>query len=269
MGIGRSSYYYVPCPESRENLDLMRRLDEMHLEYPVYGSRRLMHLLRREGIVVNRKRVSRLLGTMGIQAIYPRRRTSIPAAGHQIYPYLLEGLEICGPNQVWCSDITYVPMAEGYLYLVAVMDWWSRYVLAWELSNSMDSEFCVRAWQTALAQAGQAPLISNTDQGAQFTSDAFLDAVESAGTDVSMDGRGRWLDNRFIERLWRSVKQEDIYLQDYGDGLSAERGLCRWFCGYNQERPHQSLDYATPEQWYRDPQAYGARRAQWQWDRGF
>lgn len=243
----------------------MRRLDELHMDHPVYGSRRLTQMLRREGLMVNRKRVSRLLKIMGVAAIYPKGRTSQPAPGHQIFSYLLEGLEISGPNQVWCSDITYVPMNEGYMYLVAVMDWWSRYVLAWELSNTMDSEFCIRAWEGALAHGQTAPLISNTDQGAQFTSDAYVDAVQSAGTDVSMDGRRRWIDNRFIERLWRSVKYEDIYLQGYGDGLTAQRGLSRWFTEYNKLRPHQALNYATPEQWYTDPLAYGAKPASWAW----
>jgi putative transposase len=224
VGLSRSGYYYEPVPESEENLALMRRLDELNLAHPVYGSRRLRALLAREGCVVNRKRVVRLLGLLGIEAVYPKRHLSQPGEGHRIYPYLLEGLEITGPDQVWCSDITYVPMARGYMYLVAVMDWWSRYVVAWELSNSMDSEFCIRAWNAALAQ-GRTPLIANTDQGSQFTSEAYLEAVESAGVDVSMDGRGRWIDNRFIERLWRSVKQEDIYVQDYGDGLTAQRGL--------------------------------------------
>lgn len=195
---------------------------------------------------MNRKRLQRLLRLMGIEAIYPKRRTSLPGEGHEIYPYLLEGLNISGPDQVWCSDITCVPMAEGYLYLVAVMDWWSRYVLSWELSNSMDSEFCIRAWERALSSGNKPPLISNTDQGSQFTSDAFVDAVQSAGTDVSMDGRGRWIDNRFIERLWRSVKYEDIYLHSYCDGLSAERGLQHWFSEYNQWRPHQALNDSTP-----------------------
>jgi len=241
----------------------MRRLDELHLAHPVYGSRRLRELLRREGQVVNRKRVSRLLQVMGIEAIYPRRSTSQPQPGHRLCPYLLEGLEITGPDQVWCADITYVPMAYGYMYLVAVMDWWSRYVLGWELSNTQEAEFCVRAWEGALERSGRVPRISNTDQGSQFTSEAFLDAVESAGTEVSMDGRGRWLDNRFIERLWRSVKHEDIYLQDYGDGLSAGRGLARWFGEYNESRPHQALDYATPAEWYLDPAAHGARPAAW------
>lgn len=241
----------------------MRRLDELHLEHPVYGSRRLRELLRREGQLVNRKRVSRLLQIMGIEAIYPRAFSSQPQAGHRICPYLLEGLEITGPNQVWCADITYVPMAYGYMYLVAVMDWWSRYVLGWELSNSQEAEFCVRAWESSLELGHGVPLISNTDQGSQFTSEAFLDAVESAGTEVSMDGRGRCLDNRFIERLWRSVKYEDIYLQDYGDGLAAGRGLARWFAAYNNERPHQALNYATPAEYYLDPDGHGARPADW------
>lgn len=242
----------------------MRRLDQLHLEHPVYGSRRLLVLLEREGICVNRKRVVRLLGRMGIEAIYPRRWTSQPGEGHQIYPYLLEDLDITGPDQVWCSDITYVPMQRGFMYLVAIMDWWSRYVLAWALSNTLDPEFCVRAWEQALAVGHRPPRISNTDQGAQFTSNAFIDAVESAGVEVSMDGRRRWIDNRFIERLWRSVKHEDIYLQDYLDGLEAGRGLTRWFASYNQERPHQSLGYATPADWYHDPEGYGARPPSWE-----
>jgi putative transposase len=264
VGISRSGFYYEPVPESAENLALMRRLDELNLEHPCYGSRRLAVLLRREGCSVNRKRVVRLLGVMGVEAVYPKRSLSQPGEGHRIYPYLLEGLEITGPDQVWCSDITYVPMAYGFMYLVAVMDWWSRYVLAWELSNSLDSEFCIRAWNSALA-GGRVPLISNTDQGSQFTSEAYLEAVESAGVDVSMDGRGRWVDNRFIERLWRSVKQEDIYVQDYGDGLTAQRGLARWFGDYNTARPHQALAYATPAEWYHSPESYGAKPAAWRW----
>jgi putative transposase len=264
VGISRSGFYYEPIPESQENLVLMRRLDELHLDYPAYGSRRLRALLQRAGQEVNRKRVSRLLGLMGIEVAYPKRSLSQPREGHRIFPYLLEGLEISGPDQVWCSDITYVPMAYGFMYLVAVMDWWSRYVLAWELSNSLDSEFCIRAWTSALA-SGRQPLISNTDQGCQFTSEAYLDAVESAGVDVSMDGRGRWIDNRFIERLWRSVKQEDIYVQDYGDGLTAQRGLARWFGEYNLERPHQALGYATPGELYHSPDSHGAKPAAWRW----
>ena len=241
----------------------MRRLDELHLENPVYGSRRLRELLIREGLLVNRKRVVRLLQQMGVEAIYPRRSTSHPGLGHRIYPYLLRGREISGPDQVWCADITYVPMQQGFMYLVAVMDWWSRFVLAWELSNTLDAEFCARAFEKALEVGNQPPDIFNTDQGAQFTSEEFLDTVESAGVRVSMDGRGRWMDNRFIERLWRSVKHEDIYLRDYLDGLEAGRGLARWFGNYNERRPHQALGYATPAEYYRSPEAYGAKPAIW------
>ena len=263
LGISRSGYYYEPCPETEENLQLMRRLDELHLAHPVYGSRRLLVLVKREGWMVNRKRVMRLLGTMGIEAIYPRQRMALAGPGHRTYPYLLEGLDISGPDQVWCSDITYVPMQRGFMYLVAVMDWWSRYVLAWELSNTLEPDFCIAAWERALQAGGKAPLISNTDQGSQFTSEGFIDAVESAGVDVSMDSRGRWMDNRFIERLWRSVKYEDIYINDYLDGLDAGRGLAKWFADYNRLRPHQSLSNATPAEWYENPQSYGARSASW------
>jgi len=260
----RSSYYYEPCLETEENLALMRRLDELHLEHPVYGSRKLTVLLRQAGQAINRKRVVRLLRLMGIEAIYAKPKLSVPAPGQEIYPYLLKDLEVTGPDQVWCADITYVPMARGFMYLVAVMDWWSRYVLAWRLSNTMESAFCVDAWEAALRVGRRAPLISNTDQGAQFTSPMFLDAVQSAGVEVSMDGRGRWLDNRFIERLWRSAKYEDIYLQDYGDGLSAGRGLAHWFDGYNAERPHQALGYATPAEVYLAPDSHGAKPATWE-----
>lgn len=264
LALNRSSYYYRCAPETGENLSLMRRLDELHLEHPVYGSRKLTVLLHQEGLAVNRKRVVRLLRLMGIEAIYAKPRTSLPEPGHQIYPYLLRDLEVSGPDQVWCSDITYVPMATGFMYLVAVMDWWSRYVLGWRLSNTLEAAFCVDAWEAALRVGRKAPLISNTDQGSQFTSPMFIDAVESAGVDVSMDGRGRWIDNRFIERLWRSAKYEDIYLQDYGDGLAAGRGLGQWFDRYNRERPHQALGYATPAQVYLDPGAHGAQPATWE-----
>jgi putative transposase len=195
---------------------------------------------------------------MGLEAIYPPRHTSQPGVGHRLYPYLLEGLEISGPDQVWCSDITYVPMRKGFMYLVVVMDWWSRFVLAWGLPD-----FCVAAWEKALAVGRQAPLISNTDQGAQFTSEEFLDAVESAGVEVSMDSRGRWMDNRFVERLWRSLKYEEIYLNDYLDGLEAGRGLGRWFGDYNTVRPHQALGYATRAQVYYHPGSHGAKPALW------
>lgn len=263
LALCRSTCYYQCQPETPANLALMRRLDELHLAHPVYGSRKLMVCLRREGLAINRKRVVRLLRLMGIAAIYAKPKLSLPAPGHQIYPYLLRDLVVTGPDQVWCADITYVPMARGFMYLVAVMDWWSRYVLAWRLSNTLEAAFCVDAWQAALRAGRPAPLIANTDQGSQFTSPQFIDAVEAAGVDVSMDGRGRWIDNRFIERLWRSVKYEDIYLQDYGDGLAAGRGLGRWFDGYNQERPHQALGNATPAEVYFDPGAHGARPASW------
>jgi len=264
LGISRSGYYYEPCPESAENLQVMRQLDAMHMDHPVYGSRRLTILLQRQGWEINRKRVVRLMQVMAIEAIYPRRRMSQPEEGHRICPYLLGGLEITGPDQVWCSDITYVPMQEGFMYLVATMDWWSRYVLGWALSNSLEPEFCVRAWEQSLAAGHRPPRISNTDQGSQFTSEVYLDAVESVGVDVSMDGRGRWVDNRFIERLWRSVKYEDIYLQDYRDGLEAGRGLCKWFQHYNTQRPHAAWDGASPGDVYHDPAAYGARPPVWE-----
>ena len=266
LNISRAAYYYQPCPETPENLALMLRLDQLHMDHPMYGSRRMQVVLGREGHRVNRKRVIRLMEAMGIEAIYPRRHNHLsqPGQEHVIYPYLLKDLEITGPNQVWCSDITYIPMQYGFMYLVAVMDWWSRYVLAWELSNTMESEFCIRAWERALAHAGHAPLISNTDQGSQFTSPGYIDAVQSAGVEVSMDGRGRWIDNRFIERLWRSVKYEDVYINDYGDGLSAGRGLGRWFGQYNHQRPHQALEYATPADWYHQAQDYGGLAATWE-----
>jgi putative transposase len=264
LDISRASYYYTPCPETEENLALMRRLDELHLQYPVYGSRRLTVLLQRAGHVVNRKRVVRLLRVMGLEALYPRRSLSQAGEGHVIYPYLLKDLAVSGPDQVWCSDITYVPMAYGFMYLVAVMDWWSRYVLAWGLSNTLEADFCIRAWEQALRRGRRAPLISNTDQGSQFTSPGYIDAVESAGVEVSMDGRGRWLDNRFIERLWWSAKYEDIYRQDYGDGLAAGRGLNHWFTHYNTQRPHQALENATPAQWYFSPEEHGGAPPTWE-----
>ena len=259
LGISRSGYYYEDNPETEENLTIMRRLDELHLKYPVYGSRKLGKLLEREGWVVNRKRVMRLLQVMGIEAIYQKPKTSEPSKGHRIYPYLLKHLEITAPDQVWCSDITYIPLQQGFMYLVAVMDWWSRYVLAWEVSNTMDSDFCVRAWERALGNGRRVPDIANTDQGAQFTSEAYIEAVESTGAQVSMDGRGRWIDNRFIERLWRSVKYEDVYIHDYLDGLELGRGLSKWFREYNDRRPHDSLDLECPGDVYRDPLAHGAR----------
>ena len=264
VGLPRSTFYYEACPETPENLRLMRRLDELHLKNPVYGIRKLEVELRKEGWGVNRKRVRRLLRVMGIEAIYPKPMLSQPDPQHGRHPYLLADLEINGPDQVWCADITYVPMANGFMYLVAVMDWWSRHVLAWQLSNSLEVSFCVEAWKQALRSGRQAPLISNTDQGSQFTSPLYLEAVQSAGVAVSMDGRGRWIDNRFIERLWRSAKYEDIYLQDYSDGLEARRGLGRWFSHYNRQRPHQALGYATPHEVYFNPQGFKGRPPTWE-----
>lgn len=264
LGIARGAYYYEPRPESAENLAILRRLDELHLERPVFGSLRLAALLRREGWEINRKRVQRLMSVLGIRAIYPQKDTSRPEPGHEIYPYLLRGREITGPDQAWCADITYIPMRHGFMYLVAVMDWWSRYVLAWRLSNTLEAAFCVWAWQAALKNGRRAPLIGNTDQGSQFTSLPYIEAVEEAGTLVSMDGRGRCLDNVFVERLWRSLKYEDIYLRDYEDGLELESGLFNWFAHYNDERPHQALGYATPREVYRFPETHGAKPAKWE-----
>jgi putative transposase len=263
MGISRGAYYYEPRPESAENLAILRRLDELHWDRPVYGSLRLTARSRREGWEINRKRVRRRMALMGITAIHPQKATRRPGEGHQIYPYLLRGKEVTGPDQVWCADVTYIPMRYGFMYLVAVMDWGSRYVLAWRLSNTLEAAFGVWAWRAALKNGNRAPLISNTDQGSQFTSTAYVEAVEEAGTWVSMDGRGRWLDNVFIERLWRSVKHEDIHLRDYADGLALEDGLFQWFADYNDERPHQALGYATPREVYRFPESYGAKPTTW------
>jgi putative transposase len=263
LGIGRSGYYYEPCLESAENLRLMRRIDELHLQHPMYGRPRLTAQLRREGVPVNEKRVGRLMRVMDIEAIYPKPGTSQVQPGHEIYPYLLRNKAITGPDQAWCADITYIPMRHGFMYLMAVMDWWSRFVLAWELSNTLEAAFCVQAWQMALARGNRPPLISNTDQGAQFTSADYVGAVEQAGVQVSMDGRGRWMDNRFIERLWRSLKYEDIYLRGYEHGLELRQGMGNWFGHYNEHRPHQALGYATPAEVYRAPESHGAKPASW------
>ena len=263
LGISRGSYYYQPQFESVENMAIMRRLDQLHLKYPVYGSRRLAALLRRGGLRINRKRVQRLMGLMGIETIYPKPCTSQPGQGHEIYPYLLADKEVTGPNQVWCADITYIPMRLGFMYLVAIMDWWSRFVLSWRISNTLDSGFCIEAWQAALATGTRWPTIANTDQGSQFTSQEYLEAVESEGTRVSMDGRRRWIDNVFIERVWRSFKYEDIYLKEYIDGIELQAGANAWFADYNHERPHQALNYATPAEFYFWPESYGAKPPKW------
>jgi len=247
--VARSSVYYTPnSSESPENLALMQRIDMVYLKQPDYGSPRMTWALCQQGLAVNEKRVARLMRKMGLQATVPGPHTSRPHPEHVIYPYLLRGLEIEGPNHVWCADITYVPMDGGFMYLVAVMDWYSRYVLAWELSTSMDTDFCVLALRRALKRGR--PGIFNTDQGSQFTSEAFTKVLLRAEIAISMDGRGRALDNVFIERLWRTVKYEDIYLRDYHDGHALHAGLARYFRYYNHERPHSSLGNAPPAHCY-------------------
>jgi len=249
LNLNRSTVYYQQVPISDEDLVLMRRIDEMHLKRPFYGSRRIRDWLEDYDHYVSRKRVQRLMRLMGITALYPKPRTSQPGKGHKVYPYLLRGLTIDRPNQVWATDITYIPMAKGFVYLVAIMDWYSRKVLAWRLSNSMDSDFCVDALEEALAAYGS-PEIFNTDQGAQFTSDAFTGVLKDAGVDISMDGKGRWVDNVFVERLWRSVKYEDVYLKAYETVTEARNGIGTYLDFYNRERRHQSMDRKTPDQVY-------------------
>ena len=244
LGLPRSSWYYQPRGETSENLELMRRIDEQYLKTPFYGSWKLAQLLG-----VNRKRVQRLMRRMGIEAISRRRRTTRPGAGHRVSPYLLRNLEIVRPDQVWCSDITYIPLKQGFLYLVAVMDWFSRYVLSWRLSNTMEGSFCREALDAALARGR--PDIFNTDQGSQFTTVKFTSRLEACGVSISMDGRGRALDNVFIERLWRSVKYEEAYLREYANGWEVEERLSRYFQFYCEERIHQSLGYLTPAEMYR------------------
>lgn len=245
LGVARSGVYRPPRPAGTDDLALTRRIDELFMAWPFLGSRRMAQLLGEDGAAVNRKRVQRLMREMGIAALGPRPRTSRPASGHKIYPYLLRGMTIDRPNQVWAADITYVPIGRGFLYLVAVMDWASRLVLAWRLSNTMDVAFCLEALREALARYGK-PAIFNTDQGSQFTSLDFTGVLADAKIDISMDGRGRWMDNVFIERLWRSLKYEDIYLKGYGDGREARPGIGAWFAFYNTRRPHQALGGRTP-----------------------
>ncbi len=245
LGLARSGVYRPKAPANDDDLTVMRRLDELFTAHPFLGSRRMAALLRVEGVRINRKRVQRLMRTMGITALGPKPRTTKPAPGHKIYPYLLRDLTIDRPNQVWAADITYIPIGRGFLYLVAVIDWASRAVLAWRLSNTMDTAFCVAALEDALARFGK-PEIFNTDQGNQFTSAAFSGVLAAAGIRISMDGRGRWMDNVFIERLWRSLKHEDIYLKGYADGGEAHRGIAGWITFYNEVRPHQALDDRTP-----------------------
>ena len=244
LELARSGLYYEPRGETAENLELMRLIDEAYTQWPFYGVRKMTAWLRREGHEVNPKRVRRLMCLMGLEAIYPKRRLSLSGKGHKRYPYLLEGVEIVRPDQVWSADITYIRLRRGFLYLVALLDWYSRYVLSWALSSSLEAEFCVSALEEALAAGG--PEILNTDQGVQFTSDEFTRLLESRGIAVSMDGRGRFFDNIFSERLWRTVKYEEVYLKEYRDAREATEGLGRYFEFYNDERFHQALDYKTP-----------------------
>jgi putative transposase len=244
LGLPRSTWYYQPASETPANLALMRRIDEQYLQTPFYGSRRMAVELS-----VNRKRVQRLMRTMGLAAIYPKPRTTCTAPGHKIYPYLLRNVSITRPDQVWSTDITYLPMQHGFLYLVAVMDWFSRCVLAWRLSNTLGGSFCLEALDEALSKAK--PEIFNSDQGAQFTATSFTTRLLERGIAISMDGRGRALDNVFIERLWRTVKYEEVYTKDYRNGWQAEQSLRDYFQFYCTRRKHQSLDYRTPAEVYR------------------
>jgi putative transposase len=249
LSINRSSFYYQPKPIKAEDLKLMRLIDEQYLKTPTWGSRSMRNHLRRLGYKINRKRVQRLMRLMGLEAIYPKPKTSRPHPDHKIYPYLLRGLQIDRPNQVWAIDITYIPMNRGFMYLVAVMDWYSRKVLSWRLSNTMEADFCVEAVAEAIERFG-APEILNSDQGAQFTSEAFTGLLEKNGIAVSMDGRGRCQDNIFIERLWWTLKYHYIYLHSFGTGSELRKGLRYWFKFYNRERFRQALDNLTPDEVY-------------------
>ena len=249
LNISRGSVYYLPRPVSETDLAIMRRLDRLHLEYPFAGSRMLQGLLVAEGSKIGRRHVRTLMRRMGIEALYRRPRTTTPEPGHKIYPYLLRGMEITRPNQVWAMDITYIPMARGSVYLAVVLDWFSRRVLSWRLSITMEASFCIDAIEDALARYGN-PEIFNTDQGSQFTGAAFTGVLTDRGITISMDGKGAWRDNVFVERLWRSVKYEEVYLRAYESVADALQSIGRYLDFYNTKRPHQSLDGATPDQAY-------------------
>jgi len=251
LGISRGSVYYEPVPISAADLALMRRIDELHLEFPFAGSRMLRGLLAADGSKIGRRHVTTLMRRMGIEAIYRRRNTSKPAPGHRIYPYLLRGLMIDRPNHVWAIDITYIPMARGFVYLAAVMDWFARRILAWRLSNTMEASFCIDAVEEALAKYG-CPQIFNTDQGSQFTSAEFTGLLISNGIEISMDGKGAWRDNVFVERFWRTIKYEEVYLHGYDCVAEARQSIGRYLEFYNGRRPHSALDQRTPNQAYFD-----------------
>lgn len=250
----RSTFYHIPGPVSDEQLELMALIDWCHLQYPFYGSRRIWDCLEDQGHVVNRQRIQRLMRTMDLVAQYPKRNLSLANQAHKVYPYLLWDLVIDRPNQVWATDVTYVPMARGFVYLVAVRDWYSRRVLSWRVSNILDASFCVDALEKAIENHGT-PEIFNTDQGSQFTSEDFTGVLKREGIRISMDGKGRWLDIVFVERLWRSVKYEEVYLRAYDDIAAARQSLDRYFEFYNSERPHQALDRRTPDSVYYEPAA--------------
>lgn len=249
VGISRSAYYGSPRAEGPETLAVMRAIDGQFLETPWYGSRQMVRHLRRQGHEVGRKRVRRLMARMGLAAIYQRPKTTVRHPQHRVFPYLLRTMAIDRPDQVWCADITYIPMRRGFLYLVAIMDWYSRRVLSWRLSNTMETDFCIEALEEALSRFGR-PAIFNTDQGSQFTSPRFTEVLRDAGVRVSMDGRGRWMDNVFIERLWRSLKYECIYLNAFETGSEARAGIRRWITYYNRTRPHSAFGGRTPEEVY-------------------
>jgi putative transposase len=249
LSLSHSSYYYHPQDISEEETTLLRLLDEQYLKTPFYGSRKMTVYLRELGYQVNRKRVQRLMRELGIEALYPKPRLSKANLAHQVYPYLLRDLTIETANQVWCTDITYLPVLRGHFYLVAVMDWYSRKVLSWRISNTLDVDFCIEALQEALDRFG-CPCIFNSDQGSQFTSNAFTESLKERGIRISMDGKGRYLDNIFIERLWRSIKYELIYIKAFEDGKHLKKEVKDWFNWYNMERPHQALDYQKPDQVY-------------------
>lgn len=249
LNISRSSVYYQPRPVTPSDLVLMRRIDELHLDYPFAGARMLRDMLAREGFSIGRLHVSTLMKSMGIEAIYRRPNTSKPAPGHKVHPYLLRNLAVTRPNQVWAIDITYIPMARGFVYLTAVVDWFSRRVLAWRLSISMDVGFCIEAVEEAMSRHG-APEILNSDQGSQFTSQAFTGLLRDNGISISMDGKGSWRDNVFVERLWRSIKYEEVYLRAYETVADARASIGRYIAFYNARRPHSSLDRMTPDEAY-------------------
>ena len=249
LSISRSGWYYESKGETPLNLSLMRMIDEQFLLTPYYGSRQMARHLKRAGYCIGRKRVRRLMRLMGLKAVYQSPKTSTPNPEHIIYPYLLNGLDIKRPNQVWCTDITYIPIKRGFLYLVAVMDWYSRKVLSWRISNTMDAGFCVEALKEAITQYGK-PEIFNTDQGSQFTSFSFTNALKDHGIKISMDGKGRWMDNVFIERLWRSLKYECVYLHNFENGKEAKSLIGNWLVHYNMSRPHSTFDGQTPHEVY-------------------